>query len=198
MPLWRNQSYTLFGVDYAGMIPQDVIDSVLHTAAIEEVIGEYVTLKKRGSNYVGLCPFHDEKTPSFSVSPSKEIYKCFGCGRAGNVVRFLMDHEQMTFVEAVRHLAEKYGIEIQEEESSEEEALAKDKRESLFVVTQFAQKYFSDNLFEEEQGRTIGLSYFKERGFREETIKKFQLGYAIDSWDAFYQYAREKGYGGEH
>lgn len=176
------------------MIPQDVIDTIFQTAPIEEVIGEYVNLKKRGSNYIGLCPFHDEKTPSFAVSPTKDIYKCFGCGKAGNVARFLMDHEQMTFVEAIRFLAEKYKIEIPEEETSEEEALARDKREGLYVVTQFAQNYYTATLFEHDEGRSIGLSYFKERGFREETIKKFQLGYALDNWDAFFQHAREKGY----
>lgn len=176
------------------MIPQHVIDQILAVAQVEEVIAEFVDLKKRGSNMIGLCPFHNEKTPSFSVSPSKGIYKCFGCGKAGNAVKFLMEHEQMNYPEALRSLAERYNIEIPEEEKSEEAALAADHREKLFVIMQFAQRYFSQMLHESEEGKAIGLSYFKERDLRDSTIEAFQLGYSTEAWDGLLEAAKEAGY----
>ncbi|MDZ7776318.1 MAG: CHC2 zinc finger domain-containing protein [Bacteroidales bacterium] len=160
------------------MIPRDKVAEIHDNARIEEVVGEFVSLKKRGSNLIGLCPFHQEKTPSFSVSPAKGIYKCFGCGAAGNAVNFVMQHEQYTYPEALRYLAGKYNIEIEEREESDEEKQAKDERESLLAVTAYAQKHFSKNLWETQEGRSVGLSYLKERGFLEKTIKEFQLGYS--------------------
>ena len=176
------------------MIDSGTIDQIIESAQVEEVVGEFVTLKKRGSNYIGLCPFHNEKTPSFSVSPSKGIYKCFGCGQAGNSVKFLMDHEHYSYPEALRYLAKKYNIEIIESEDDRKNALVDDKRESLLIINSFAQKYYEDNLFENEEGKAIGMSYFKERGFREDIIKKFHLGYALDDFKAFTNEALGKGY----
>lgn len=137
------------------MIPQQKISEILENARIEEVVGEFVSLKKRGVNLLGLCPFHNEKTPSFTVSPAKGIYKCFGCGAAGNTVNFVMQHEQYTYPEALRFLAEKYNIEIEEKEESEEEKKARDERESLFAVNSFAQKHFTKNLWETREGRSV-------------------------------------------
>ena len=176
------------------MIPRDKVAEIHDNARIEEVVGEFVSLKKRGSNLIGLCPFHQEKTPSFSVSPAKGIYKCFGCGAAGNAVNFVMQHEQYTYPEALRYLAGKYNIEIEEREESEEEKQAKDERESLLVVTAYAQKHFSKNLWETQEGRSVGLSYLKERGFLEKTIKEFQLGYSPEKWDDFTKTAQNNGY----
>lgn len=167
------------------MISEKTVQEILETAKIEEVIQDYVSLKRRGVNMIGLCPFHNEKTPSFTVSPAKNIYKCFGCGKGGNPVQFLMEHEQFTFPEALRHLAGKYGIEIEETEVSPEERLKQQEADSLFLVNQFAKDFYQTQLFETDMGKSIGLSYFKERGFREETIKKFGLGYAPDSKDQF-------------
>ncbi|MCB9323135.1 MAG: DNA primase [Lewinellaceae bacterium] len=167
------------------MISEKTVQEILETAKIEEVIQDYVSLKRRGVNMIGLCPFHNEKTPSFTVSPAKNIYKCFGCGKGGNPVQFLMEHEQFTFPEALRHLAGKYGIEIEETEVSPEERLKQQQADSLFLVNQFAKDFYQNQLFETDMGKSIGLSYFKERGFREETIKKFGLGYAPDSKDQF-------------
>ncbi len=176
------------------MIPKDKVDEIIETAAIDEVVGEYVQLKKRGANLLGLCPFHNEKTPSFTVSPAKGIYKCFGCGKGGGSVNFIMDHEQYSYPEALRFLANKYNIEIEEEELSPEQLQAGNEKESLFLVSQFAENYFIDQLHKSEEGKQIGLSYFKERGFREEIIEKFNLGYALDQWEAFTNSAIESGY----
>lgn len=176
------------------LIPKETVDQIVETSRIEEVVGDYVNLKKRGANLLGLCPFHNEKTPSFTVSPSKGIYKCFGCGRAGSSVNFIMDHEQHSYPEALRYLAEKYNIEIEEEEQSPEQLQATNERESLFLVSKFAAEYFQDQLMNSGNGKAIGLSYFKERGFREETIEKFKLGYSHDEWEAFTKEALAKGY----
>ena len=142
-------------------------------------------MKKRGVNYLGLCPFHNEKTPSFTVSPAKEIYKCFGCGRSGNAIGFLMEHEKYSYVEALKWLANKYNVEIEETEASPEMKLQQQAADSLYILNSFAQKYFSDILFNNEQGQDIGLTYLKERGFREEIIRKFQLGYCLEEINAF-------------
>ncbi len=166
----------------------------MDAARIEEVVGDFVQLKRRGVNLLGLCPFHNEKTPSFTVSPAKGIYKCFGCGKAGNAVNFVMEHEKYSYPEALRYLANKYGIEIEEQEPDPEEKQLETDREGLFSVSNFAQKYFTDTLFETEEGKAIGLSYFLERGFREDIIRKFQLGFSPTAWDAFTNHARQNGY----
>lgn len=176
------------------VIPQYVIDQIISVARIEEVIGEQVPLKKRGVNLLGLCPFHDEKTPSFTVSPTKGIYKCFGCGRAGNAVKFLMEHDQLTYPEALRQLADQYNIEIPEEAQSEEAVLAADRKEKLLVIMQFAQRFFEEQLHQTEAGQAIGLSYFKERGMSEDIIRAFHLGYSPDAWQALLEAASEAGY----
>ena len=176
------------------MIPKETIDKIFDASRIEEVVGDYVTLKKRGANLLGLCPFHNEKTPSFTVSPAKGIYKCFGCGKAGNSVNFMMDHDQMSYPEALRYLAKKYNIEVEEKEQSPEQKQVQNERESLFVVCTHAQKYYTHNLFNTDEGRSIGLSYFKERGFRDDIIEKFQLGYALEDRKAFTKDALSKGY----
>ncbi|HNP99067.1 MAG TPA: CHC2 zinc finger domain-containing protein, partial [Bacteroidia bacterium] len=164
------------------MISKDTIDRIFNTARIEEVVGDFVPLKKRGVNLLGLCPFHNEKTPSFNVNPVRNIYKCFGCGKGGNAVNFIMEHEQYSYPEALRYLAKKYNIEIEESLPDPKEELMRDEKESLFVINTFAQKTFSESLFDTEEGRSIGLSYFKERGFTEDTIRKFQLGYSLNEW----------------
>lgn len=176
------------------MIPKETVDQIIETARIDEVVGEYVSLKKRGANLLGVCPFHNEKTPSFTVSPAKGIYKCFGCGKAGGSVNFIMDHEQYSYPEALRFLANKYSIEIEEEERTPEQLLELNEKESLFIVSQFAADYFQQQLLESANGKAIGLSYFKERGFREETIEKFKLGYSHDEWSNFTQAALDKSY----
>lgn len=176
------------------MIPKETIDQIFETARVEEVVGDFVHLKKKGTNLWGLCPFHNEKSPSFSVSPSKGIYKCFGCGEGGNSVNFIMSHEKLTYPEALRYVAKKYNIEIKEEERTPEQEAELNERESLLHVLAFAQRNFTENLLESEEGKTIGLSYFKERGFSMETIEKFQLGYAFDRYDAFHTAATEAQY----
>ena len=176
------------------MIDQVTVDKILDSANIVEVVSDFVTLRKRGVNYIGLCPFHDEKTPSFSVSPSKNICKCFSCGKGGTAVHFIMEHEQMSYYEALKYLAKKYNIEIHEREQSEEEKQQQSQRESMLIVNAFAQEYFSNTLFNHAEGRSIGLSYFHERGFRDDIIKKFGLGYSLDQRDALYNEARAKGY----
>jgi DNA primase len=180
------------------VIPPDTISSILSAARIDEVIGEFVALKRRGVNLLGLCPFHNEKTPSFTVSPAKGIYKCFGCGKAGNAVNFLMEYEHFTYPEALKFLAKKYHIEIQEEEETAEQIQQKNEKEALFLINQFAQQYFSKNLFETEEGKAVGLSYLRERGFREDTVKKFGLGYSVESWDDFSSYAAKSGHNPEY
>ena len=176
------------------MIKPETIQTIFDTAQVEEVVGDFVTLKKRGSNHIGLCPFHNEKTPSFSVSPSKGIYKCFGCGKAGNAVNFVMEHEHYSYPEALRWIAKKYNIEIEEEELTEEKQIELDERDSMFALNSFVAKYFHTNLFESEQGKAIGLSYLKERGYIESTIKKFELGYAFDNWNDYSNHAQNNGY----
>jgi len=176
------------------MIDQTTIDRITDAAQIQDVVSDYVTLKKRGVNLLGLCPFHNEKTPSFIVSPGKGIFKCFGCGKGGNSVHFVMEHEQITYYEALKFLAKKYNIEVQERELSSEEMAVRNDRESMFLVNEFAQKHFSNTLHNHIDGKSIGLSYFRERGFREDIITKFQLGYSLDQRDAFTQIAIKVGY----
>lgn len=176
------------------MIDQTTIQSILETAHVEEVIGDFVSLKKRGANYLGLCPFHNEKTPSFSVSPTRGIYKCFGCGKAGNVVNFVMEHEHYSYPEALKYLAKRYSIDIEEEEMTPEKQQELDERESLFAANTFVNQYFIRNLFESEEGKAIGLSYFKQRDFRESTIREFGLGYAHESWDDYTREALKNGF----
>lgn len=176
------------------MISQTTINNVFDTARVEEVIGDFVQLKKAGSNYKGLSPFTDERSPSFMVSPVKQIWKDFSSGKGGNVVAFLMEHEHFTYPEAIRFLAKKYGIEIIETEQSNEEKQQADERESLYLVSDFAKEYFHNTLLKTEEGKAIGLSYFKERGFTDETIRKFELGYSPETWDAFTAHALKKGY----
>ena len=176
------------------MINRETIDNIITTARIEEVVGDFVTLRRRGVNLLGLCPFHNEKTPSFTVSPVKGIYKCFGCGKAGNSVNFLMEHEKYSYPEALKYLARKYNIEIEEEIQTPEQLQELSERESLFNLNLFAQQYYSKTLFEAEEGKAIGLSYLKERGVREELIRKFQIGYNPDKWDAFTEHALQNGY----
>lgn len=176
------------------MISKATIDQVYETARLEEVIGDFVQLKKSGSNFKGLSPFTDERSPSFMVSPVKQIWKDFSSGKGGNVVAFLMEHEHFTYPEAIKYLARKYNIEIEETERTNEEKEQADEKESMYLVSEYAQKYFSEVLWERELGKAIGLSYFKERGFTEETIKKFGLGYCLDQWDAFTNAALGKGY----
>ena len=167
------------------MIKQETVQQILSRIDIIEIIGGFVKLKKRGANYLGLCPFHNEKTPSFTVSPSKEIYKCFGCGRSGNTISFLMEHEKYSYVEALRWLASKYNVDVEETETSPEFKRQQQTADSLYIINSFAQRYFSSVLFNDAEGQDVGLSYLKERGFREEIILKFQLGYSLNEWDAF-------------
>ena len=176
------------------MISKSTIDTVFETARVEEVIGDFVQLKRAGSNFKGLSPFSDERSPSFMVSPVKQIWKDFSSGKGGNAVAFLMEHEHFTYPEAIRYLAKKYNIEIEETEQTAEEKANTDVRESMYLVSEFAQKYFHDTLLNSEEGKAIGLSYFKERGFTNETIKKFGLGYSPETWDAFSKEALGKGY----
>ena len=176
------------------MIDQATIDRILDAAQIVDVVSEFVTLRRRGVNYIGLCPFHNEKTPSFSVSPSKGLCKCFSCGKGGNVVHFIMEHEQLSYYEALKWLARKYNIEVEERELTEEEKQASNLRESLFVVNQFASEYFQNVLYNVEEGQRIGMTYLRSRGFRDDIIKKFQLGYSTDNRDALARTAIEKGY----
>lgn len=176
------------------MIDQPTIDRILDAAQIVDVVSEFVTLRKRGVNFVGLCPFHDDKTPSFYVSPSKGLCKCFACGKGGNVVHFVMEHEQMTYPEALRWLAQKYNIEIKERELTDEEKLVQNVRESLFVVNDFARGYFQNILYNHADGKSIAMSYFRQRGIRDDIVKKFQLGYSTMARDALAQEALRKGY----
>ncbi len=179
-----------------GLSPK-TIQEVQDRAEIEEVVGDYVPLKKKGQNMWACCPFHDEKTPSFSVAPNKGIYKCFGCGKAGDSIQFIMDLEGLNFPEAIRQLADKYGIEIEETESSPEQQEAYNERESLYIVLNFAAEYFKDLLHNHPQGKSIGLSYFKERGFSNATIDKFDLGFTLDQWDGLIKAAKAAGHSEE-
>lgn len=176
------------------LISKATIDQVYETARVEEVIGEFVQLKKSGSNFKGLSPFSDERSPSFMVSPVKQIWKDFSSGKGGNVVAFLMEHEHFTYPEAIKYLAKKYHIEVEETLQNNEEKEKTNERESMYLVSDYAEKYFTEILWEREQGKAIGLSYFKERGFTDETIKKFNLGYCLDQWDGFTNAALGKGY----
>lgn len=176
------------------MISQNSISQVFETARVEEVIGDFVQLKKAGSNYKGLSPFSEERTPSFMVSPVKQIWKDFSTGKGGNAITFLMEHEHFTYPEAIRYLAKKYNIEIEETERTDEEKEQANAKESLYLVSEYANEYFQKVLQKTDQGQAIGKSYFKERGFTEETIKKFQLGYSLDEWQAFTDDALGKGY----
>lgn len=180
------------------MISQNSIQQILSRIDIVEIVGSFVKLKKRGANYLGLCPFHNEKTPSFTVSPGKEIYKCFGCGASGNTISFIMEHEKYSYVEALRWLAQRYQIELEETEVSPELKQHQLMADSLFIINNYAREYFTDTLFNKEEGQNVGLSYFEERGFTEETIKKFQLGYCLNAFDAFAKSALDKGYNLEY
>ena len=176
------------------MISRSTIDTVFETARVEEVIGDFVQLKKSGSNFKGLSPFTDERSPSFMVSPVKQIWKDFSSGKGGNAVTFLMEHEHFTYPEAIKYLAKKYGIEIEEIAQTDEQKQQADARESLYLVNEYATGYFHNNLLKTETGKAIGLSYFKERGFTQQTIEKFKLGYSLDGWSAFTDLAIKKGY----
>ena len=176
------------------MLDQTTIDRINDAAHIQDVVSDYVTLRKRGANLIGLCPFHNEKTPSFSVSPAKGIFKCFGCGKGGNSVHFIMEHEQISYYEALKFLAKKYHIEFEDRELSAEEMAVRNDRESMFLVNEYAQQYFSNNLHNHIDGKSIALAYFRERGFREDIIRKFQLGYSLEQRDAFTQSAINQGY----
>ena len=180
------------------MIDQPTIDRILDAANIVDVVSEFVTLRKRGVNYVGLCPFHDDKTPSFYVSPAKNICKCFACGEGGTAVHFIMKHEQLSYFDALRYLAKKYNIEIHERELTDKEKQIRSDRESMLIVNAWAQKYFTTLLHGHIDGKTIGMRYFAERGFREDTIRKFQLGYSLEQRDALYQAALKSGYKKEY
>src|ERR1700752_2807346 len=179
------------------MISQNTIQQIQSRIDIIEIVGGFVKLKKRGANYLGLCPFHNEKTPSFTVSPSKEIYKCFGCGKSGNTISFLMEHEKYSYVEALRWLANKYNVEIEETESSPEQKQQQLAAESLFILNNFAQKYFTEQLFHSEEGNDVALSYLHERAFRNDVIEKFQIGYSLNQWEAFSSAAKASQFSSE-
>ncbi|MBE7175497.1 MAG: DNA primase [Mucilaginibacter polytrichastri] len=179
------------------MISPQSIERVLEAADIVDVVGEFVTLKRRGANYIGLSPFQDERSPSFNVNPARNIFKDFSSGKGGSVVTFLMEHEKLTYPEAIRWLAKKYNIELEETGVKPEDREAETRRESLFIVTEFAAKFFEQQLWESDEGRSIGLSYFRERGFRDDTIRKFGLGFSPESWDAFSLAAKKAGYQSE-
>jgi DNA primase len=176
------------------MITRETIDNIISAVRIEEVIGDFISLRRRGVNLLGLCPFHNEKTPSFTVSPAKGIYKCFGCGKAGNAVGFIMEHEHFTYPEALKYLAKKYQIEIEEEVRTPEQIQETSEKESLINLNEFARKYFSSVLFGTEDGKAVGLAYFRERDIREDIILKFQLGFSPDPWNAFSEHAIKEGY----
>ena len=176
------------------MIDHATIERIIDTAEIADVVSDFVTLRKRGVNQLGLCPFHNEKTPSFTVSPAKGIFKCFGCGKGGNSVNFIMEHENLSYPEALKWLAKKYNIDVVEKEETEEQKQQKDDRESMMIVSSYAQKYFTRYLWDENEGRTIGLSYFRERSFRDDILKKFEVGFAPDGKTPFTEAAQKEGY----
>lgn len=176
------------------MIPKNTVDIIIETAHVEEVVGEFITLKKRGANLLGLCPFHGEKTPSFTVSSVKGIYKCFGCGKAGNSVNFVMDHLKLTYPEALKWLAKKYNIEVIEREITPAERELQTERESMLIVMQYAQRYFSETMLQIDEGKSIGLGYFKERDLKDDIISKFQLGYNLEEKNSFTNTAIKNGY----
>jgi len=176
------------------LISRTTIDNVFETARVEEVIGDFVQLKRSGSNLKGLSPFTDERSPSFMVSPVKQIWKDFSSGKGGNVVAFLMEHEHFNYPEAIKYLAKKYGIEIEETQQSDEQKEQANERESMYLVSEYANEFFQKKMHETDEGKAIGLSYFKERGFTSETIKKFDLGYSPDDWEVFTKAALADGY----
>jgi DNA primase len=176
------------------MIDQQTIEKIIDAADIVDVVGDFITLRRRGVNFIARCPFHDEKTPSFTVSPAKGLFKCFGCGKGGNAVSFIMEHERLSYIEAIKYLGKKYGIEIQEKEQSPEEIVRKNDRESMMIVSSFANTFFSNTLNNTDEGKAIGLSYFKERGFSKKIIDKFQLGYCPAKRTAFSEAAIKAGY----
>ena len=175
-------------------IPEETVDRIRQSADILEVINDFVSLKKRGSNYIACCPFHNEKSPSFNVNPTRQIYKCFGCGKAGDSIRFVMDIENIGYGEALRYLAKKYGIEIEEQEQTPEDLLRQNERESLLIVLNFAKTFFQETLLTTDEGKSIGLSYFRERGFTNPTVEAFDLGYTLDQWDALLQEGLRRGH----
>ncbi|MCX6193566.1 MAG: DNA primase [Cytophagales bacterium] len=175
-------------------IDPETVERIKQTAAVADVIGDYVTIKKKGANYWACCPFHGEKTPSFSISPAKGIYKCFGCGKAGDSVRFVMDMEGLGYGEALRHLAKKYGIDIQEEEMTDDQLVRQNERESLLIILEYAKEFFKKQLYETDEGKSIALPYFKERGFSDATLQSFDLGYSPEAWDAFLKSALKQGF----
>ena len=175
-------------------IPRETVEQILQAARIEEVVGEFVTLKKRGANYIGLCPFHNEKTGSFNVNPARNIFKCFGCGKGGDSAKFLMEHEHITYPEALRYLAKKYNIQIEEKELTPEERMAQTEREKMFNINAFADQFFVDTLWNTDEGKSVGLDYFRERGYLNPIIEKFHLGYSPSKWEAFTEYAKQHGY----
>ena len=174
------------------MIPQETVSKILSTAQIEEVVGDFVALRRRGAYYMACCPFHNEKTPSFVVTPSRGTYHCFGCGKHGTAVGFIMDHENLGYADALKYLARKYGIEVVEKEESADEIAARQRSESLYIVSEFAGQFFQNQL-DTEEGRTIGLSYFHSRGLEDETIRKYGLGWAPKDRQALMAAAREPG-----
>ena len=176
------------------MIDKATIDRIQDTAQIVEVVSDFVTLKKKGVNYVGLCPFHDDRTPSFTVSPAKNICKCFSCGEGGTAIHFIMKHEQLTYYEALKYLAKKYNIEVRERELTDEEKVLESERESMFIINDYARTYFHNLLYTHQEGKSVGHAYFKERGFRDDIIKKFELGYALEQNNAFSAEAMRLGY----
>lgn len=191
----KTGSLCIFGLLLVfNLISKSTIEQVFETARVEEVIGDFVNLKKSGSNFKGLSPFTDERSPSFMVSPVKQIWKDFSSGKGGNAVTFLMEHEHFTYPEAIKYLAKKYNIEVEETEQTDEQKQQADERESMYLVNKFAQEYFQRIMFKTDQGQSIGLSYFKERGFTNETIREFNLGYCLDDWQAFTDEALKKGY----
>ncbi len=193
--LHKNIIYKSYNIQiYKPMIDPSTIERIIDTAEIADVIQDFITLKKRGVNHIGLCPFHNEKTPSFTVSPAKGIYKCFGCGKGGNVVNFVMEHENISWPEALKFLARKYGIEIAEREVTDEEKEKQGERESMLLLTGFARKFYTDTLVNNEEGLAVGLTYLKERGYRKNLIDKFELGYSPSTWDSLTQHAVKNGY----
>src|SRR5690554_3533872 len=178
------------------MIDQAIVERIVEQAQsqITEIVSDYVNLKRRGVNYIGKCPFHNEKTPSFIVSPSKGIFKCFGCGKGGNAVNFLMEHEQISFVEAIKILGKKFHIPVEEKALTPEDIAHQTERESMMVVTSFAARYFAERLHQSDEGKSVGLGYLRERGFRDDIIRKFELGYSPENKDAFTREALGKGF----
>ena len=180
------------------MIDRKTVEKIIDAADIVDVVSDFVNLRRRGANYIGLCPFHNEKTPSFSVSRAKGICKCFSCGKGGTAVNFIMEHEQMTYYEALKYLAKKYNIEVVEKELTVEEKQEQTDRENMLSVNEFAMRKFEDNIFNTPEGRNIGLSYFYDRGFTDDIIKKFHLGYSLDNSTALYEQIKDSGFSVEH